>query len=1533
MSYESNMKKAPQINIYKLVLFFFLTIFLDKANAQYCTPTWVAMAGNCSGADLITNVSIAGTALNHTVTGCNGTSRYKDFTGNSPALVYKNTGYNTYSLSVTSNASSGSTISVWIDFNHDSTFSTWEWFQVSSNTTTNIASTVNITIPDSAFLGSTTMRIRTRSGYSNGAGDPCTQFATGVAYDYNITIDSLTPCSGQPTAGNADAVDTVCNGDNFSLSALNGTTGLNQIYQWQYSTDNFTWVNIMNSNNYYIYAKQFASAYYRYYTTCSGSTDTSTSKFVVSKICYCSASANSSMDDDIGNFTMGPYSNGRDTIPKVNNSTATATYSDFSATNFGTFFKGKNYNTQITQINSSAFFYGCYGKVFIDFDQSGTFDASEEVDTGQTATGNRYIKGNVYIPFNAKTGYTHLRVVLRENASYTTTKACGNFNYGEVEDYMILILDQAQKDISITSIVNPASSKATCTGGNQTITVKVQNTGIDTLDFSVDTLTIGVDVEVGGNISNLNTQVTSGMLPPLAYKTITFPSVYSMSAVGVYNFSAWTQITADTILLNDSIKGPQIIIQQIISPTSSSPYFQNFEKGTGMWTSGGAASSWVLGAPIKSIIDTASVGGSNCWTTGLTTGYNTNEQSYIESPCFDLTGMDSLNTAVSFDIWWNCERDYDGLSFQVSTDNGSTWNKLGNYGEGINWYNDTVITTTAVQTYLDGSHNWSGRNSSYDGSGGWLKASHLLPSNLFTGNVKFRFAFASDYAVVDDGVAIDNFGIHELPAIDAAVNKLVFPVAIPCKNSKQDLTVQILNSGTYALNLSANPLTITVVASSTGSGTYSKTFNSGIILSGATMNFNITKNFNMGSVGTYNFKVYCYTAKDGDRTNDTNSYTRNTASTSFLPVFESFNAGLQAGYTATSNIAISGGSGVGGSSSLRCNLNSNAPYALAQTPTFGVLGKLSALKFDYRFSTTLSSDDTVNLYISIDCGVNFINIYQFTNNNSSNNNYKTIQYDLGIYSGDNITVALEGIYGSVSFIMDIDNFAIGDKPDVNLGNDTAACDMLTLNADPSNNGWTVKWNNGYTADTNTIFSSNDYWVKATDINTGLFNYDTIHVDIYSFPIVALGNDTAACQGNGLTLSAGSWPSGYKYNWSNGDTNAITVPSQSGSYICSVTSLGGCIGIDTVVVALNPKPKNVSIIKGKTFNGSFNSGTNTSPDGVCTGNKVIYEITPPSGYNNAQYSSKWIFASVPTFKTTSGNNPTAGTVNINNPGAGNGSLAFVPTAAEAGFTYILSATIIDITTGCDTTVLRYIDVSSNTPVNLGADKDICMGDSVVLDAGSATSYKWNTGATTQSIIVNTAGTYTVDILRNGGCSASDSIVIKVLPAPNANFTVNKTAKDINCTPADGTLINYAWDFGDGGQSNLKNASHIYAADGTYTVKLTVTDAKGCTANTTKTVNISTSIVNVFGQQFNATVTPNPYNSNTTLLMNMNINKTVKIELYDIAGRLLNILSNGVLAAGELRLPINTSNINASGVYYIRITENNETYNIKIVDLGQ
>jgi gliding motility-associated-like protein len=54
---------------------------------------------------------------------------------------------------------------------------------------------------------------------------------------------------------------------------------------------------------------------------------------------------------------------------------------------------------------------------------------------------------------------------------------------------------------------------------------------------------------------------------------------------------------------------------------------------------------------------------------------------------------------------------------------------------------------------------------------------------------------------------------------------------------------------------------------------------------------------------------------------------------------------------------------------------------------------------------------------------------------------------------------------------------------------------------------------------------------------------------------------------------------------------------------------------------------------------------------------------------------------------------------------------------------------------------------------------------------------------------------------------------------------------------GTINNWQWDFGDGASSTVQNPTHTYIAPGTYSVKLKITDASGCSDSTTSSITIN------------------------------------------------------------------------------------------------
>ncbi len=102
------------------------------------------------------------------------------------------------------------------------------------------------------------------------------------------------------------------------------------------------------------------------------------------------------------------------------------------------------------------------------------------------------------------------------------------------------------------------------------------------------------------------------------------------------------------------------------------------------------------------------------------------------------------------------------------------------------------------------------------------------------------------------------------------------------------------------------------------------------------------------------------------------------------------------------------------------------------------------------------------------------------------------------------------------------------------------------------------------------------------------------------------------------------------------------------------------------------------------------------------------------------------------------------------------------------TFTIKLTV-DIGLPTEQQVCKEIEVTSLN-VELGPDTAICEGKTLLLDAGNGfQSYSWNTGDTTQTLSVYTAGTYSVLITNQVGCHAEDSIHIDV--KPNAYTTVD------------------------------------------------------------------------------------------------------------------------------------------------------------------
>ncbi len=333
---------------------------------------------------------------------------------------------------------------VWIDYDHSGSFEPGESLGTQGPAAPPGLANINFTVPGTAQLGITRMRVMQRESGSLPL-DPCAAFIWGSVMDFSVNINVPTPCSGVPTPGNTLSTETlVCANESFTLSMQNLIMGTGVSYQWETSPDNMTWTPAVGAPPASVWTTtQSATTWYRCVVTCSGFGNAASTPIQVvmdsPSACMC-----------IPTYTYGIQYG--DLISEVEiigttllNNSGTAVSPNIPYTYFtgapnytASLVAGTTYNIEVT-IGS---FTSQNVAVWIDFDENGIFDTPGErvgyFGPINTAFGSATFP--LTLPCNPAPGVKRMRVRDVYATTASTIDPCIEYFYGETEDYDVTIL-------------------------------------------------------------------------------------------------------------------------------------------------------------------------------------------------------------------------------------------------------------------------------------------------------------------------------------------------------------------------------------------------------------------------------------------------------------------------------------------------------------------------------------------------------------------------------------------------------------------------------------------------------------------------------------------------------------------------------------------------------------------------------------------------------------------------------------------------------------------------------------------------------------------------------------------------------------------------------------------------------------------------------------------------------------------------------------------------------------------------------------
>ncbi len=904
-------------------------------------------------------------------------------------------------------------------------------------------------------------------------------------------------------------------------------------------------------------------------------------------------------------------------------------------------------------------------------------------------------------------------------------------------------------DAGITAINAPTTPVIQ---GTNPVTVTVKNYGSDNLTAA----SIGWSVNAVGQTASPYSNV--GLVTNATDGPITIGN-YNFAAAGNYTIKTWTSMpngSTDGDNTNDTLS--KIVYVQPYAPI---PFFEGFDS---LWINKNATrdvpsnfwanipatgnNSWrrnedTLSAPWTNVAGGANGSYSPKGANGSihSARFHTWDAASGTAGDMDLFVNMSLPGSKLLDFWNINVDGTDSLSVYLSTNGGASFTFLQKFLTATTW-----------------THNI------------------FSIGNSTSPNCIVRFKTVSDYGNTD--IAIDQVQIYLSPDNDVSAVRWLAPLSGCGLTNAEHVTVKVANHGIVAQTNVPVKYSIDGGLSYVGPETIP-----GTILPGDTVTYTFTAASDFSTAGMYNCQLVTQLASDAFPLNDSLFMDVEASHViSSIPFMEDFNTGnsnylmLAAntdsyvnyedliGTTNTYGLHFTGKTATGWPSG---NTTATSAYSfanhLASAVTCGVnASSVSSLFLRFDLLQTYSARQTYSYFAAVinntDTIADDLGTKYFNATSASSDVYATKYFNLSAYAGSNFSIKFisackydDANYTTTNIGDNVyfDNMSLYVPPTMNdLGADTSICQgsTITFNAG-AGTGYTYLWtaipsgNVLGTAQTLTVDTTGTYHVVVTN-PLGYSATDLVHVTTIPAPAAFAGNDTtitylAAANLHG-SVTSGVGP--FTYSWSPADSlvdatlqNPVTTCLHySTIYTVTVTNtLTGCVGTDQVVVFITGGPLSVSAM--------------VNTDTICEGDPISLSALPSGGSGNYTYS----WTSTP-----------AGFI---------AAVADTVAYPTANTTYHIS-----INDGTNTATSSIAVVVHALPVvSLGNDTTVCSTSHITLIAGAAASYLWSTGATTQTIIVDSTfasgGVAAISVTATSfyGCTKTDAINITFVSCAGIN----------------------------------------------------------------------------------------------------------------------------------------------------------------------